>query len=92
MSRELKNGLPPLCYTRVFGNEPGRRMGIIKRGESGYYHCDYDRPEYSDQTITGYVKEMNDRLGVTEAQAEAMSVGSMFGWDCPGARPEKWEK
>jgi hypothetical protein len=29
---------------------------------------------------------MNEKLGVSPAHAEAMLVGSMFGWDVPGAQ------
>jgi hypothetical protein len=29
---------------------------------------------------------MNGNLGVSPAMAEAMLVGSMFGWDVPGAQ------
>ncbi len=30
--------------------------------------------------------------GITPAQQEAMLVGSMFGWDVPGADPDHYDK
>jgi len=35
--------------------------------------------------------EMNRELGITPAQAEAMKVGSMFGWNVPGADPKNYD-
>jgi hypothetical protein len=76
-------GLPELCYALL---ETEKRAIIIKRGEKGYYQTDW--PD-------GYTQEMidnlNQRLGVTKAQAEAMHVGSMFGWSVPGANPELYD-
>ena len=36
--------------------------------------------------------EMNRELGITPAQAEAMKVGSMFGWNVPGADPKNYDE
>ena len=38
------------------------------------------------------VKEINREIGVTPAQAEAMKVGSMFGWNVPGADPKSYDE
>ena len=32
--------------------------------------------------------KFNEALGVSREEAEAMKVGSMYGWDVPGANPE----
>ena len=83
---------PALCYVVVPGAAPGKRIGIVKRGEKGYYLSDYDRPYgfgigyLSQAKIEDWVREMNERLDVDPAQAESMLMGSMFGWDCPGAQ------
>ena len=36
--------------------------------------------------------EMNRELGISPAQAEAMKVGSMFGWNVPGADPKNYDE
>jgi hypothetical protein len=79
---------PELCYVLIRGAKPGKRIGIIKRGESGYYLTDFDSAEASDDVARDCVKHFNKKLGVSPAHAEAMEIGSMFGWHVPGARPE----
>lgn len=74
--------LPELCYAAVTGEEV---LCIIRRGEQGYFHTDFcigktDPVKFAD--------EMNERLGVTKAQARAMLNGSMFGWHVPAADPD----
>ena len=67
--------LPEYCYARLISdNSPIK----IIRGESGYY----PQPEYFD------VEKLNRLSNVTPEQQEAMLVGSMFGWDVPGANPD----
>ena len=62
----------------------------IKRGESGYYPSDWNT---SDRARNEEIaRDGNESLGVTEAQRKAMEFGSMFGWDCPGADPKKYEQ
>lgn len=34
-------------------------------------------------------EQFNESLGITQEQQEAMFAGSMFGWDCPAARPKE---
>ncbi len=53
---------------------------LVKFGETGYWpapHVDVD--------------DFNRAKGVTEAQKEAMEIGSMCGFDVPGADPRNWE-
>lgn len=35
---------------------------------------------------------LNRDHGVTKAQAKAMEIGSMFGWEVPGADPEMYDE
>lgn len=67
-----ENGLPLFCFVTVPGTED---KAMIMRGESGYYPCQLPIP-----TVT-----LNEQMGVTEKEAEAMLAGSMFGWDVPAA-------
>ena len=36
--------------------------------------------------------ELNEDLGVTPIQRQAMEIGSMAGWDVPGADPKHYEE
>ncbi len=67
--------LPPVCAAR----HPITDAPImIRRGEHGYH------PAPPSLDPDGY----NRRHNITPAQAEAMLVGSMFGWEVPGADPD----
>lgn len=55
---------------------------ILKYGESGYYKTEH----------SGNCMDYNEKIGVTEAEMQAMKTGSMFGWDVPGANPEFYKK
>ena len=75
--------LPEMCYS--FNETLGEAV-IIKRGEDGYYPTSWGK---SSQEVVALI---NERLGVTEAQRLAMEIGSMFGWEVPGANPAIYEK
>lgn len=78
--------LPSICYAYVPGNPPERAVVIIKRGESGYYPSRVCPPAaMTPDEIKALVNSMNEDIKVTSAMSEAMLVGSMFGWDVPGA-------
>lgn len=79
MSRNPFN-LPDLCYVFVEGEDFGREIGIVKRGEQGYYPAPGMTREVADKK--------NATMKVSHAQREAMAIGSMFGWHVPGANPE----
>lgn len=80
---------PSLCYVLIPGNPLDRSIGIVKRGESGYYPATHLQvnalPDKSEKGVRAFVDDLNNDLGVTQEQAEKMFVGSMFGWDVPGA-------
>lgn len=77
--------LPDMCFAFLFTNNPGKQVVAIKRGESGCYTTAYDEPD--PEKAKALVMRINSGLRVTEKQAECMLVGSMFGWDVPGANP-----
>jgi hypothetical protein len=60
---------------------PSGKVVIVKRGEIGYRNI-----KAGDEWETMTVQEINALLGVTAEQAEKMMIGSMFGWDVPGAQ------
>ena len=75
-------GLPTFCY----GYLPTEGKLIrIDFAESGYTPV---REDESNKTA----KELNEKIGVTLAQAEAMLAGSMFGWNVPAANPKNYDK
>ena len=82
----LRSSLPDRCYTVLA--ETGE-MIIVKKGESGYYHSDLNCKDASvSRVITA---ENNKKLGISKVQEECMAVGSLFGWDVPGADPANYD-
>ena len=59
----------------------------IKRGETGYYPSEWDTGD-KEQNVE-LADELNEKLGVSPIQRQAMEVGSMAGWDVQGADPAK---
>ncbi|WP_024516996.1 hypothetical protein [Bradyrhizobium sp. Tv2a-2] len=73
---------PPLCYIVVPAAERGERIGIVKRGETGYYTTDLDDGSLptiasSGLSVEAFVRHMNSRLGVTEDEMLHMITQSM---------------
>lgn len=77
-------GLPEVCFGI---NDGAEEVVVIVRGESGYYPFGGGIVKGEDN-----VKRLNDGIGVTPAQMEAMKVGSMFGWDSYGANPANYDE
>lgn len=70
-------GLPEYSfYTTQLGE-----VVKIRRGINGYFKAD----------VNGSSNELNESLGITMAQSEAMYVGSLFGWETPGANPANYD-
>lgn len=81
--------IPDFCYTlNNMTVDPKTKIGEIIRIvalESGYYK--------TTQTGTQEdVDALNKKLGVTRAQEEAMSAGSMFGWQVYKSVLETYQK
>jgi len=69
-----------------------KQLTMVRRGERGYYPVRFhDEHVFGDEART-LMDELNDALGVTEAEREAMHSGSIFGWDVPAANPQTWER
>ena len=75
-------GLSTFCYGYLPTEE---KLIRIDFDESGYTPV---RADESNKTA----KELNEKMGVTPAQAEAMLAGSMFGWNVPAANPKNYDK
>lgn len=82
---KLAEGLPELCYSV---HESTGELIVIKRGECGYHQTDYST-EDKERNIE-LADYNNERLGVTPIQRRAMELGSICGWDVPGADPAKY--
>ena len=83
----LRSSLPEQCYVFV---QTENCVGIVKKGESGFYRTDIQGGKPSE--TNALVNEMNKKLGLSKGQAEAMKAGSMFGWHTPAANPESYDK
>lgn len=76
--------LPETCFGINPGAEGVDSLILIKRGERGYYPTE----GYGAKSEL-LVDHFNARMGVTRAQRMAMEIGSMFGFDLPGADPDR---
>lgn len=76
---ETLKKLPKLCASRLPSTD---EPILIRRGVKGYWKAprrDLD------------VDRFNARHGVTKGQEAAMLIGSMYGWEVPGADPDIWD-
>lgn len=80
----LRRSLPDHCYSVL--PDTGELV-IIKKGESGYYKCEFSEPGDN----RGLADELNVEGGVSKAQEAAMLIGSMYGWGVPGADPKNYD-
>lgn len=83
----LRSSLPEHCYIYL---PTTREIGIVKKGESGYYRSDLT-PVYGEEDKQ-FVEELNQKGGITKAQEAAMLAGSMFGWQTPAADPKNYDE
>lgn len=63
----LRSSLPEQCYVFV---QTENCVGIVKKGESGFYRTDIQGGKPSE--TNALVNEMNEKLGLTKAQVDAM--------------------
>ena len=84
---KLAEGLPELCYSV---HESTGELIVIKRGECGYHQTDYSTND--KERNVELADHLNEKLGVDMWQRQAMEVGSICGWDVPGADPAKYQE
>ena len=87
VSPKVAEGLPELCFSTL---RTTGQLICIKRGETGYYPSDWDTGDKEGNVELA--DELNEDLGVTPIQRQAMEIGSMAGWDVPGADPKHYEE
>ena len=82
----LRSSLPEKCYSVLKSTGD---IIVLKKRESGYYRTDIEQgtPEQNRELA----ETQNRMLGVTKAQAAAMSAGSMYGWHTPAADPVNYD-
>ncbi len=81
----MRNDLPETCFATLPGTGD---LIILKRGETGYYHSDWETGDKAQNAEIA--SQHNSRRGITPAQVEAMVVGSMCGFHVPGANPQMY--
>jgi hypothetical protein len=83
---------PPILV-RIPGQVPGRRIGVVKFYETGYYSTTADHHEWNVAEVDAFIISRNLLNGISVEVAEAAMDGSMFGWHVPAAAPAtQWFK
>jgi len=75
--RDIRHKLPEQCAVVLPGH--GGAIALVKRGERGYFSTNWTAED---------MERYNNANNVTQKQINAMLMGSMFGWDVPGADPD----
>lgn len=83
----LRSSLPEQCYGVLA--ETGEII-IFQKGENKYSVTDFATG--NKENDLALVEMYNAKLGVSKAQAAAMQIGSMFGWQTPAADPANYDE
>lgn len=87
MEKNYHEGIPSEAYL-VHPEDPNKVIKVVA-GEPGYYPVRFRPAE--GQTGADFARFLNG-YDMDPAVAEAMLVGSMFGWLVPGASPDCYRK
>lgn len=85
MAEKYAPGLPEMCFSTLLVTGD---LICIKRGEVGYFPSEWDTGD--KEKNVELADQLNEQLGVDMWQRQAMEVGSMIGWDVPGADPSQY--
>lgn len=78
--------LPEHCYNYI---KSQNEIVLIKRGDPGYHTTVFECVK-DEEINEDVVRELNAKLGVSALEKTCMIIGSMFGWDVPGAYKSKY--
>ena len=80
VKRKLKP-LPAEALVFLEHEAPGSRIWRARLNGDGFEQTDYDERRWADWQAHAYVRQLNEQRGVSEAAAECMHAGGMYGWD-----------
>ncbi|MGG4105215.1 hypothetical protein AAXB25_14960 [Paenibacillus lautus] len=81
-----EKGLPEYCFVAL---KTTNEVVMVHRYEMGYSPTrEGNQPWYGEATADA----ANEKRGITKAQARAMEMGSMVGWDFPAANPNNYDE
>lgn len=81
----LRRSLPQTCLSVL---ESNGELIKITLGESGYEKTYFP----GSSNMRDVADNINRAMGITKAQEAAMVMGSMFGWQAPGADPKNYDE
>ena len=82
----IRSSLPERCFSV---SESSGKLIMLERGEPGYKDLDLCK---EGKTVRQTADEANAAIGVSKRQEAAMLVGSLFGWEAPGADPRQLDE
>jgi len=76
----------PNVLVHIPGKPAGKRIGVVKFYETGYYSTSADNETWTAKEVDEFIKERNEMNGVSEEVADSAFGASMFGWHVPAAQ------
>lgn len=83
----LRSSLPEQCYVYLQTTD---EIFLAKKGVAGYLKADLN--ESGADGKKELAELINEKLGVTKRQAEAMKAGAACGWESPAADPYSYNE
>lgn len=81
--------LPEVCYGTLLSDGS---LILLKRDETGYWPTEGYSTNGLFLTFSDVADMLNEKMGVTKAQRAAMELGSIAGFDAPGANPDLFDE